>query len=118
MKQPLNEEFRRMQKLAGIINENEDNTKYLVIVNFKGQSDELGNMHGISASSKDEFENKFENMFDMNPNDPYYSFYEVSNQAKMDKITSISDNWSGDDDETQYLESIARQAKPYSEINF
>ena len=30
MKQPLNEEFRRMQKLAGIINENTNNTAVYV----------------------------------------------------------------------------------------
>jgi hypothetical protein len=54
----------------------------------------------------------------MDPNDSYFTFYEVPNQAEMEKITSISDSWSGDEDETQYLENIAKQAKPYSDINF
>lgn len=128
-KETMNESFLKMQKLAGVITEaqynqkkklfeNQMGTKYLVIVNFEGQSDELGNMNGISASSKDEFENKFKNMFNMNPNDPYFSFYEASNQAEMDKITSTSDSWSGDKDETQYLENIVKQAKPYNKINF
>ena len=39
MKQPLNEQFRRMQKLAGILNENEENPKpSYITIGFNNQS--------------------------------------------------------------------------------
>jgi hypothetical protein len=43
MKQPLNEQFRRMQKLAGILNENEDWNEIAMNNHEQALKKELGN---------------------------------------------------------------------------
>ena len=129
-KDTMNESFLYMQKLAGVITEgqyqakkkvlNEETRRYFVVVNNKGQSDELGNMHGIEASDKNDFIEKFESMFDDNISAPQqpYDFYEVSNEEVMNKIVQMSDKWEGEEDETKYLQNITDKAKSFDKISF
>jgi len=100
------------------INETEGKNKYFIIVNFKGQSDELGNFHGIEASDKNDFTQKFKDIFKDDIND-YYTFYEVPNKQMMDKIVKLSDQWEGGEDtrETKMLQSIADKAKKFNRLN-
>ena len=121
----MNREFLKMQKLAGLITENqfrqlnENQTRYFIVVNFKGLSDELGNFHGIEASDKDDFIQKFKGIFNDNISDDY-TFYEIDNKNEMDKILKTSDEWEGGEDtpETEYLQNIADKAKSFGEIYF
>jgi hypothetical protein len=126
----MDKQFLHMQKIAGLITESEykqkmtenqnKGTRYFIVVNFEGQSDELGNMHGIKASDKNDFVQKFKSMFndDINAPQQSYTFYEVPNEEKMNKIEQISDKWEGgeDTDETMYLQNIADKAKSFDEI--
>lgn len=100
------------------INEAESKNRYFIIVNFKGQSDELGNFHGIEASDKNDFTQKFKDIFKDDIND-YYTFYEVPNKQMMDKIVKLSDQWEGGEDtrETKMLQSIADKAKEFNKLN-
>jgi hypothetical protein len=101
-----------------IVNETKGKNKYFIIVNFKGQSDELGNFHGIESSDKNDFTQKFKNIFKDDIND-YYTFYEVPNKQMMDKIVKLSDQWEGGEDtrETKMLQSIADKAKEFNRLN-
>ena len=101
-----------------IVNETEGKNKYFIIVNFKGQSDELGNFHGIEVSDKNDFTQKFKNIFKDDIND-YYTFYEVPNKQMMDKIVKLSDQWEGGEDtrETKMLQNIADKAKKFNRLN-
>ena len=131
----MNKEQLRMQMLAGIItegqykrrlNENEA-TKYFVVIIMEGDSDEIGNMKGIVASNQGEFEQEFTSIYGSqdldalkkNPNDIYWTFYEVSSQEEMNKIVQMSEDWyKGDDSGEEELMSIAKKGKPFSQISF
>ena len=100
------------------INETEGKNKYFIIVNSEGQSDELGNFHGIEASNQKDFKQKFKDTFKEDISD-YYTFYEVPNKQMMDKIVKLSNQWEGGEDtrETKMLQSIADKAKKFNGLN-
>ena len=100
------------------INETEGKNKYFIIVNSEGQSDELGNFHGIEASNQKDFKQKFKDTFKEDISD-YYTFYEVPNKQMMDKIVKLSNQWEGGEDtrETKMLQNIADKAKKFNGLN-
>jgi hypothetical protein len=91
--------------------------KNILIINHG--SDELGNMHGITASSEEDFINQFQSMYNGGPegfiNDVVY--LEIPTQGQLDKIVTMSDKWTDDDErETAYLESLYKKAVSWDEI--
>ena len=124
----VNESFLRMQKLAGLLTEAEYQKKfrYFIVIIFEGDDDELGSMKGISASNKEEFDQKLKAIYGDNglaaikkhPEDTYWTFYEVNNENEMNNLENMSEQWytTSDPKIEQKLESIAKRGKPYSEI--
>jgi hypothetical protein len=114
----MNNNFNLKQFLAEgtLLKENIQN-KYILIINHG--SDELGNMHGITSSSEEDFVSQFEAMYRRNPeeaiNDVVY--LEIPTQDQLDKIVTMSDKWTDDDErETAYLESLYKKAVSWDEI--
>jgi len=128
----MNKEFLRMQKLAGLITENQMNEltpksgftgtpeKYLIVIVAGGTSDELGNMKGISASTQEEFIQKLENIYGKDLESVGLTFYEVPNQNEMDRITQMSEDWYTGEDESveEELMDIAEKGIPLDQISF
>ena len=131
----MNKELLRMQMLAGIITESQyaaesnesEGTKYFIVIIFEGLDDELGSMKGISASSQKEFEQKIETLYGpqglkdikANPDDTYWTFYEVSSQEEINKIEQMSEDWdNGDQNVEEELIDIAKKGKPFDQISF
>ena len=128
----MNKEFLRMQKLAGLITENQMNEltpklgftgapeKYLIAIVAGGTSDELGNMKGISASTQEEFIQKLENIYGENLESVGLTFYEVPNQNEMNRVTQMSENWYTGEDESveEELMNIAEKGIPLDQISF
>jgi hypothetical protein len=76
-------------------------------------------MHGITASSEEDFVNQFQPMYNGGPeefiNDVVY--LEIPTQDQLDKIVTISDKWTDDDEkETSYLESLYKKAVSWDKI--
>ena len=132
----MNKEFLRMQKLAGLITENQMNEltpksdfteeKHFVVIVFGGDSDELGNMKGVSASTKEEFTQKLKDIYGENLESVGLTFYET-NKEEMDKIVSMSDTWDGEESDpetggidpiTSKLKKVASEGKPLDQISF
>jgi hypothetical protein len=127
----MNKEFLRMQKLAGLITENQMNEltpklgftgvpeKYLIAIVAGGTSDELGNMKGISASTQEEFIQKLENIYGEDLESVGLTFYEVPNQNEMDRVAQMSEDWySGDESVEEELMDIAEKGIPLDQISF
>jgi hypothetical protein len=127
----MNKEFLRMQKLAGLITENQINEltpksgftgtpeKYLIAIVAGGTSDELGNMKGISASTQEEFIQKLENIYGEDLESVGLTFYEVPNQNEMDRVAQMSEDWySGDESVEEELMDIAEKGIPLDQISF
>jgi hypothetical protein len=132
----MNKEFLRMQKLAGLITENQMNEltpksdfteeKHFVVIVFGGNSDELGNMKGVSASTKEEFTQKLKDIYGENLESVGLTFYET-NKEEMNKIVSMSDTWEGEESDpetggidsiTSKLKEVASKGKPLDQISF
>jgi len=118
-----------MQKLAGLITENQMNEltpksdfteeKHFVVIVFGGDSDELGNMKGVSASTKEEFIQKLENIYGEDLENVGLTFYEAPNQNEMDRITQMSEDWySGDESVEDELMDIAKKGISLDQISF
>ena len=128
----MNKEFLRMQKLAGLITENQMNEltpklgftgvpeKYLIAIVAGGTSDELGNMKGISASTQEEFIQKLENIYGEDLESVGLTFYEVPNQNEMNRVTQMSEDWYTGEDESveEELMDIAEKGIPLNQISF
>jgi len=130
--------FKRMQKLAGLINEDMSSSKprYFISIIFRGQDDEIGSYKGISASTQEEFEQKLEDIYGGGPSDSdtsnglaqikkypdddYWTFYEVNSKEEMEKWEQKSKNWYDNSDfsEEKELESIAKKGVPFNQIKF
>jgi hypothetical protein len=124
----MNKEFLRMQKLAGLITENQMNEltpksdftegKHFVAIVFGGDSDELGNMKGVSASTKEEFAQKLKDIYGENLESVGLTFYET-NKEEMNRIAQMSEDWySGDESVEDELMDIASKGKPLDQISF
>jgi hypothetical protein len=128
----MNKEFLRMQKLAGLITENQMNEltpklgftgapeKYLIAIVARGTSDELGNMKGISASTQEEFIQKLENIYGEDLESVGLTFYEVPNQNEMNRVTQMSEDWYTGEDKSveEELMDIAEKGIPLNQISF
>ena len=128
----MNKEFLRMQKLAGLITENQMSEltpklgftgapeKYLIAIVAGGTSDELGNMKGISASTQEEFIQKLENIYGEDLESVGLTFYEVPNQNEMNRVTQMSEDWYTGEDESveEELMDIAEKGIPLNQISF
>ena len=128
----MNKEFLKMQKLAGLITENQMNEltpklgftgapeKYLIAIVAGGTSDELGNMKGISASTQEEFIQKLENIYGEDLESVGLTFYEVPNQNEMNRVTQMSEDWYTGEDESveEELMDIAEKGIPLNQISF
>lgn len=129
----MNKEFLRMQKLAGLITENQMNEltpksgftgeKHFVVIVAGGTSDELGNMKGVSASTKEDFIQKLEDIYGVKGVDALgdigLTFYEMPNQNEMNRIVQMSKNWyTGDESGEDELMKISSEGKPLDQISF
>jgi hypothetical protein len=102
-------------------------TKYFVVIIFEGKSDEIGNMKGVEASTQEEFEYKLREIYGTehlasiknDPNDTYWTFYEVDSKEHMDNIVTESENWYlGKDADEEMLMVISEQGKTFNKIVF
>ena len=76
-------------------------------------------MKGISASTQEEFKQKFESDYSSSPEEVDFTFYEVPNSGEMSKIAKMSNDWySGDESVETKLMNIAKLGKPFSQISF
>lgn len=129
----MNKEFLRMQKLAGLITENQMNEltpksgftdeKHFVVIVFGGDSDELGNMKGVSASTKEDLIQKLEDIYGVQGVDALgdigLTFYEMPNQNEMNRIVQMSEDWyTGDESGEDELMNISSEGKPLDQISF
>jgi len=129
----MNKEFLRMQRLAGLITENQVNEltpklgfteeKHFVVIVFGGTSDELGNMKGVSASTKEDLIQKLENIYGVKGVDALrdigLTVYEMSNQNEMNRIVQMSKDWyTGDESGEDELMKISSEGKPLDQISF
>jgi hypothetical protein len=102
--------------------------KHLIVVIFEGLDDELGNMNSITCSNEKEFDERFLELYESeeelikvktDSEYNYFTFYECENEKQMNGIVLISDSWSDlIEEETKYLEYIAKEAKTYDKIIF
>jgi len=121
----MNKEFLKMQKIAGLITENqfrqlnENQARYFIVIVAGGTSDELGNMKGVSASTQEEFIQNLENIYGKNLESVGLTFYEVPNQNEMNRIAQMSEDWyTGDESGEEELMSVAEKGKPFNDISF
>ena len=131
----MNKEFLRMQKLAGLITENQMNEltpksgftrgpeKHFVVIVAGGTSDELGNMKGVSASTKEDFIQKLEDIYGVQGVDALgdigLTFYEMPNQNEMNRVVQMSEDWyTGDESGEDELMNISSEGKPLDQISF
>jgi hypothetical protein len=118
----MNNNFDLKQFLAEgcLLNEiqvNKPGVKYILIIN--DGSDELGNMHGITSTSINDFRRQFEDMFGESPENYGFagSYLKINNLDELNNILDISDRFYTDNnEEISYLESLADKAVSWNEI--